>query len=524
MVPTLDVVAIEGELFLVMEYVPGESLAKLTRNQKRRPTFRIVSAVMAGALHGLHAAHEATDERGVPLGIVHRDVSPQNILVGTDGVPKLLDFGVAKAAGRTQHTREGQIKGKLSYMPPEQLRGGNVTRHADVYAAGIVLWEMLTGERLFYGENEGIVIAKILDGRVVPPSRVIMGDLMTGTLSDRSMRELDALDRVTLRALDMDPTKRYATAQEMAIDLERSIQPSTGFEVSEWVSAVAREVLATRATKVSEIESSSGGMDHDRVMSALTGKATLVVPNHSMTAALPGGLTGTTANGPSGPSVPNARPSVPNGVPSSNPNGVASGSPSYPHLNAGGSGPVPSSPRMQVDPPVTQPSTISVSSVARARVGEARQRRNAALISLPLLFLCVLAIGLALRHRREANQGAAPSIVATPIIAVAGSSSAAVDGADAGSLDSPNALNTPNTPSTPNGVASASASPIATIAAPAASVASVSPGKPNGARGNGGNGGTRPTGTRVNVQPTANPSPLLPRTPARRRSTTTTSA
>src|SRR6516225_8996456 len=108
-VPTLDVVATKGELFLVMDYVPGESLARLSRvcREQRRPIpHRITSAVMAGALHGLHAAHEAKSERGAPLGIVHRDVSPQNVLVGADGVPRVLDFGVAKAAGRMQETRE----------------------------------------------------------------------------------------------------------------------------------------------------------------------------------------------------------------------------------------------------------------------------------------------------------------------------------------------------------------------------------------------------------------------------------
>ena len=157
-VPTLDVVATGGELFLVMEYVPGESIARLSRALRDRHQtlpLRILSATMAGVLHGLHAAHEAKDERGHPLGIVHRDVSPQNVLVGTDGVPRVLDFGVAKAAGRMQTTKEGQIKGKLSYMPPEQLRGAAVTRQTDIYAVGVMLWELVTGQRLFVGDNEG---------------------------------------------------------------------------------------------------------------------------------------------------------------------------------------------------------------------------------------------------------------------------------------------------------------------------------------------------------------------------------
>src|SRR5688572_13695305 len=111
-VPTFDVVAMEQELFLVMEYVQGDSLSRLmkvvrARNESVDPAFAVT--IMTGVLHGLHAAHEATNERGEPLGIVHRDVSPQNVLVGVDGVPRVLDFGVAKAAGRAQTTKDGQL-------------------------------------------------------------------------------------------------------------------------------------------------------------------------------------------------------------------------------------------------------------------------------------------------------------------------------------------------------------------------------------------------------------------------------
>src|SRR5579859_759387 len=155
-VPTLDVVATEGEVFVVMEYVHGESLAKIRSAMLKAGRVadpRIVSAIMSSVLHGLHAAHEAKSEIGQPLNIVHRDVSPQNVLVGIEGTARVLDFGVAKAIGRVQTTREGQIKGKLAYMPPEQLHGGRVTRQADVYAAAVVTWETLTGARLFAGEH-----------------------------------------------------------------------------------------------------------------------------------------------------------------------------------------------------------------------------------------------------------------------------------------------------------------------------------------------------------------------------------
>src|SRR5271154_2384991 len=138
-IPTLDVVATEGEIFLVMDYVQGESLSRLIRaavaRGERIPP-DMVAALMVGVLHGLHAAHEAKSDHGEPLGIVHRDVSPHNILVGTDGAARVLDFGVAKAIGRSQNTREGQIKGKLAYMAPEQVRG-SVSRRTDVYAASV---------------------------------------------------------------------------------------------------------------------------------------------------------------------------------------------------------------------------------------------------------------------------------------------------------------------------------------------------------------------------------------------------
>jgi serine/threonine-protein kinase len=281
-VPTLDVVATGGELFLVMEYVPGESIARLSRALKERnqtlPT-RILSAVMAGVLHGLHAAHEAKDERGEPLGIVHRDMSPQNVLVGTDGVARVLDFGVAKAAGRMQTTREGQIKGKLSYMPPEQLRGAIVNRQSDIYAAGVMLWELVTGQRLFAGDNEGAIVAKILEGKVEAPSKVLLRT-MSGkqTLTDNVLRSLETLDSTILRALAPEPADRYATAREMALEIERKLQPATGSEVADWVEVIAREVLHSRAAMVAEIESSTSHVaadGHNHVQSVLQAKATL---------------------------------------------------------------------------------------------------------------------------------------------------------------------------------------------------------------------------------------------------------
>ncbi len=246
-VPTLDVVATEGEIFLVMEYVQGESLSRLARSMKmqnQRIPPRILATVMSGVLHGLHSAHEAKDEQGHPLSIVHRDVSPQNILVGTDGTTRVLDFGVAKAAGRLQSTREGQIKGKISYMAPEQLSGGHVTRATDIYAAAVVLWECLVGHRLFEGDNEAMIVVRALEGRVQPPSVFVHG----------LPAEVDA---VIMKGLARDPAQRFGTAREMALALERAFGVVPASEIGEWVEAIAGAELNKRAQTIAEIESSS---------------------------------------------------------------------------------------------------------------------------------------------------------------------------------------------------------------------------------------------------------------------------
>ena len=256
-VPTLDVVATNGELFLVMDYVQGESLSRLVRGMRDRKTRippRIVASIMAGALHGLHAAHEARNERGEPLSIVHRDISPQNVLVGTDGVARVLDFGVAKAAGRIQTTREGQLKGKLAYMAPEQL-SGSVTRQTDVYAAAIVLWEALTAKRLFAGDNEAAILGKVLTSVVQPPSKYMIDP--SQTVDTATLNGYELIDAVTLRGLDRDPAKRFATAREMAIALERCIGLASPSDVGEWVELAASDVLHRRAEKIAEIESTS---------------------------------------------------------------------------------------------------------------------------------------------------------------------------------------------------------------------------------------------------------------------------
>jgi eukaryotic-like serine/threonine-protein kinase len=256
-IPTIDVVANTGELFLVMEYVPGDTLARLSkgiRDAGGRIPHRIVASIVVGVLHGLHAAHEAKDERGAQLGIVHRDVSPQNVHVGTDGVARVLDFGVAKASGRIQTTRDGQIKGKLAYMSPEQLRGADVNRSSDIYAVGVMLWELITGQRLFVGDNEGVVVARVLEGKIPAPSEIVMKGA-GGSVSERTQTQLQRLDACILRAVSADPLKRFATARDMALELEACVAPATTTSVGDWVERNGAEILAERAAVVSEMES-----------------------------------------------------------------------------------------------------------------------------------------------------------------------------------------------------------------------------------------------------------------------------
>jgi serine/threonine-protein kinase len=241
-VPTLDVVSEGEELFLVMEYVHGASLAKLASGfEGERMPLRVAAAVTSQLLQGLHAAHEAKNERGEPLGIVHRDVSPQNVLVGVDGVTRVLDFGVAKAAGRLHTTKDGQLKGKLAYMAHEQLKNGEITRRTDIYAASIVLWELLTGRRLFKGDSEAVTVERVLFAKIDPPST-------------HNPEVSPALDALTMKGLSREAEDRFPTAQEMAEQIEKLVAPATTFEIGRAVESAAKELLGRRAALIAAIE------------------------------------------------------------------------------------------------------------------------------------------------------------------------------------------------------------------------------------------------------------------------------
>jgi eukaryotic-like serine/threonine-protein kinase len=243
-VSTLDVVVEKGELLVVMDYVQGESLSKLSRTASARKepvSLGVAMSVAAGALYGLHAAHEAKTEQGAPLGVIHRDVSPQNIMVGVDGVTRVLDFGVARAAGRMQTTREGTLKGKLAYMSPEQVRGDAIDRRSDVYSMAVVLWELVVGRRLYVSDSEAELLNKVLTMEVPPPSRVLPG------LPPR-------LDALVMKGLRHDRGERFASALEMA-EAAQKIAFATPGEVGAWVTALGGEAIADRSDRIARIES-----------------------------------------------------------------------------------------------------------------------------------------------------------------------------------------------------------------------------------------------------------------------------
>lgn len=247
-VPTLDVVASKGEVFLVMEFVQGETLSTLWRKSLaagERIAPRIVGSVMTNTLHGLHAAHEAKNEQGQPLRIVHRDVSPQNIILSPDGVARVLDFGVAKAVGRLQTTRQGSVKGKFAYMAPEQLDADTtLDRRVDVFAAGVVCWELLAGRRLFQGDQDAVILARVMTER-------------PGPVTEHNPDLPPEIDSVLDRALARNRDERYATARAFADDIERVLGVAPASVVGDWVLASAGTVIEQRAAKLLEIERSS---------------------------------------------------------------------------------------------------------------------------------------------------------------------------------------------------------------------------------------------------------------------------
>jgi serine/threonine-protein kinase len=223
----------EGEsYFLAMEYLVGEPLSRILRRLRKRPprdTTRhaaMVARLIADACEGLHAAHELRNERGEPMHVVHRDISPDNIFVTYDGVPKIVDFGIASARERIHKTTTGLVKGKHAYMAPEQLGEGPVDRRADIWSMGVVLWESLCLRRLFRRETQVKTLYAVTGDAVLPPSVVLPS--LPGEL-----------DGVVDRALTRDLDARCPTARDLSTELRRFLsaldEPLGAPEVAEWL-------------------------------------------------------------------------------------------------------------------------------------------------------------------------------------------------------------------------------------------------------------------------------------------------
>lgn len=261
-VDTLDLVVSDGAFSLVLEYVEGDSLAALLRRVRdagETVPLPIALAILYGVLRGLDAAHDTRNEEGQPLGIVHRDVSPQNVLIGIDGVPRVIDFGVAKAIGRFDSTKPGEIRGKFSYMAPEQMQARPVTRQVDVYAAGVVLWELLVGRKLFSGEDSRVICAEVMRGEIKPPSSEAPG----------VPPELDA---VVLRATARDVADRYLTAREMLAELE-PLEKASDDDVGVWVRRLSAKALADRQRLVQGATPAADGRPIEELMKDLARSA-----------------------------------------------------------------------------------------------------------------------------------------------------------------------------------------------------------------------------------------------------------
>jgi len=237
-VQTYELGEAHGTWYIVMEYLHGESLHRILKAAALGPGIdpRLSARIVADAAEGLHAAHELVDFSNRHHGIIHRDVSPGNIVVLYDGTVKVVDFGIAKANDRVSTTtQDGQLKGKYAYMSPEQIRNEPLDRRSDVFSLGIVLWEALTLHRLFYATNVAATLMQILEAPRVAPSQI--------------RPEISpAIDAVALKALAVDPRDRFQTAGEMRAALEDAIWESrcTSSDINAYMTAVFNERIASR--------------------------------------------------------------------------------------------------------------------------------------------------------------------------------------------------------------------------------------------------------------------------------------
>ena len=243
-VPTIDISDTgDAGYYLVMDYIEGDHLGALLQKAyklgSKLPT-PIALRAMVDSLEGLTAAHNLTDENGRRINLVHRDVSPHNIMVSTDGIARITDFGVAKAEVRLMSTtRQGQFKGKLAYMAPEHASTGEADQRSDLFSAGIILWESLTGRRLFRAENQAATLNKICIEPIPLPSSVDP--------------DLAPFDEILARALARDPAERFQTAEEFAEAIEQNADALGGLANQRTVGKLVREYAAEKIERDREL-------------------------------------------------------------------------------------------------------------------------------------------------------------------------------------------------------------------------------------------------------------------------------
>jgi serine/threonine-protein kinase len=244
-VQTYEVEEQQGHFFIVMEYLEGQPLSQ-TRSRLARlgATLRDHQVrVLCDVLEALHHAHELADYDGRPLNVVHRDVSPHNVIITYDGIAKLVDFGIAKASDQSSQTRTGVIKGKLAYMSPEQAFGKPVDRRADVFAVGVILWEAITGRRMWKGNAEGAIA-----------HRLSIGDVPK--ITEYVPEPPPVLQAICERSLAPRSADRYPTAAAMRADLESYLatvaQKPTARELGGIVAQAFAEERARLASLIEE--------------------------------------------------------------------------------------------------------------------------------------------------------------------------------------------------------------------------------------------------------------------------------
>ncbi|RYZ06519.1 MAG: serine/threonine protein kinase [Myxococcales bacterium] len=274
-VPILEVGASQVGYYLVMEYIEGDTLARLlarAATTTRKLPVSIALRIAIDTLSGLHAAHELHDDHNQPVNLVHRDVSPQNVLVGQDGIARITDFGVARAASRLTATRVGQLKGKIAYMAPEQAAGSEeLDRRADVFSAGIVVWESLAHKRLFKAENEAATLSRVI-AEPVP---------LLHQIAPQVSKEVSA---VVMRALDRDRDKRFASCAAFADALEAAAEAKDKVASPRELAAYVNEVLGPEIAQ--QRDNVRAWLAHSEPTSTAPGELPSgVIPSSSVSAA-----------------------------------------------------------------------------------------------------------------------------------------------------------------------------------------------------------------------------------------------